>query len=77
LWQRWQRFGSSSWAPIGVMLALAIAVLMPARADAFGTFANGVLTVSGGEGENSPPLRERWRDHRQRRFRRQRSCLLS
>lgn len=36
------------------MLALAIAVLMPARADAFGTFANGVLTVNGGEGKIVP-----------------------
>ena len=36
------------------MLALAIAVLMPARADAFGTFANGVLTVNGGEGKVVP-----------------------
>lgn len=48
------RFGGSSrWAPIGA-LALAIAVLVPARADAFGTFANGVLTVSGGEGKIVP-----------------------
>lgn len=39
---------------IGATLALAIAVLMPARADAFGTFANGVLTVSGGEGKIVP-----------------------
>jgi Ca2+-binding RTX toxin-like protein len=36
------------------MLALAIAVLGPARADAFGTFASGVLTVSGGEGKIVP-----------------------
>lgn len=49
------RFGGSScWALIGATLALAIAVLMPARADAFGTFANGVLTVSGGEGKIVP-----------------------
>jgi Ca2+-binding RTX toxin-like protein len=49
------RFGGSScWALIGVTLALAIAVLMPARADAFGSFANGVLTVSGGEGKIVP-----------------------
>jgi Ca2+-binding RTX toxin-like protein len=27
---------------------------LPARADAFGTFANGVLTVSGGEGKIVP-----------------------
>ena len=39
---------------IGATLALAIAVLMPARANAFGTFANGVLTVSGGEGKIVP-----------------------
>ncbi len=39
---------------IGATLALAVAVLMPARADAFGTFANGVLTVSGGEGKIVP-----------------------
>ncbi len=39
---------------IGATLALVIAVLMPARADAFGTFANGVLTVSGGEGKIVP-----------------------
>ena len=39
---------------IGATLALAIAVLMPARAGAFGTFANGVLTVSGGEGKIVP-----------------------
>ena len=49
------RFGGSScWALIGAMLALALAVLMPARADAFGTFANGVLTVDGGEGKIVP-----------------------
>jgi Ca2+-binding RTX toxin-like protein len=49
------RFGGSSrWALIGATLALAVAVLMPATADAFGTFANGVLTVSGGEGKIVP-----------------------
>ena len=46
--------GSSCWLLIGATLALAIAVLLPARADAFGTFANGVLTVSGGEGKIVP-----------------------
>jgi Ca2+-binding RTX toxin-like protein len=47
--------GSSRWALIGVTLALAIAALLPARADAdFATFANGVLTVSGGEGKIVP-----------------------
>jgi Ca2+-binding RTX toxin-like protein len=39
---------------VGATLALAIAVFMPARADAFGTFANGVLTVNGGEGKIVP-----------------------
>jgi Ca2+-binding RTX toxin-like protein len=49
------RFGGSScWALIGATLALAVAVLMPGRADAFGTFANGVLTVNGGEGKIVP-----------------------
>lgn len=49
------RFGGSSRrALIGATLALAIAVLVPARADAFGTFANGVLTVGGGEGKIVP-----------------------
>jgi hypothetical protein len=37
--------GSSCSVLIAATLALAIAVLMPARADAFGTFANGVLTA--------------------------------
>jgi Ca2+-binding RTX toxin-like protein len=46
--------GSSRWALIGATLALAIGVLMPARADAFGTFTNGVLTVNGGEGKIVP-----------------------
>jgi Ca2+-binding RTX toxin-like protein len=41
-------------ALIGATLALVIAVLVPARADAFGTFANGVLTVNGGEGKIVP-----------------------
>ncbi|HEY5977327.1 MAG TPA: hypothetical protein VIT85_05675 [Solirubrobacterales bacterium] len=49
------RFGGSSfWALAGATLALAIAVLVPARADAFGSFANGVLTVNGGEGKIVP-----------------------
>jgi Ca2+-binding RTX toxin-like protein len=48
------RFGGSRWVLVGATLALGIAVLMPARADAFGTFANGVLTVSGGEGKIVP-----------------------
>src|SRR6478609_4217992 len=49
------RFGGSpGWVLLGATLALAIAVLMPARADAFGTFANGVLTIDGGEGKIVP-----------------------
>lgn len=49
------RFGGSScWALIGATLALATAVLMPARAAAFGTFTNGVLTIGGGEGKIVP-----------------------
>ncbi len=35
-------------------LSLAIAMLMPARADAFGTFTDGVLTINGGEGKIVP-----------------------
>jgi Ca2+-binding RTX toxin-like protein len=49
------RFGGSScWVLIGATLVLSIAVLLPARADAFGTFTNGVLTVNGGEGKIVP-----------------------
>jgi len=49
------RFGGSSGrALIGATLALAIAVLVPARADAFGAFDNGVLTIEGGEGKIVP-----------------------
>jgi Ca2+-binding RTX toxin-like protein len=51
---RFRSGGSSCWVLIGATLALAIAVLMPARADAFGTFTNGVLTVNGGEGKIVP-----------------------
>jgi Ca2+-binding RTX toxin-like protein len=46
--------GSSCWALIGATLALSTAVLMPAKAGAFGTFTNGVLTVNGGEGKIVP-----------------------
>ncbi len=47
--------GSSYWVLlIGATLALSTAVLLPAKADAFGTFANGVLTVNGGEGKIVP-----------------------
>jgi len=49
------RFGGSScWVLIAATLVLSIAVLLPARADAFGTFTNGVLTVNGGEGKIVP-----------------------
>jgi Ca2+-binding RTX toxin-like protein len=48
------RFGNSSCWALGATLALAVAVFIPARADAFGTFNNGVLTVSGGEGKIVP-----------------------
>ncbi|MGH2974349.1 MAG: calcium-binding protein [Solirubrobacterales bacterium] len=51
---RFRLGGPSCWALVGATLALAIAVLMPARAGAFGTFANGVLTVNGGEGKIVP-----------------------
>ncbi len=47
------RFGGAScW--LLIVAALAIAVLVPARADAFGTFTNGVLTINGGEGKIVP-----------------------
>jgi Ca2+-binding RTX toxin-like protein len=49
------RFGGSSrWVPIGATLAAAIALLVPVKAEAFGTFSNGVLTVNGGEGKIVP-----------------------
>jgi RTX calcium-binding nonapeptide repeat (4 copies) len=48
------RFGGSSWALIGATFALVVAALMPASADAFGTFTDGVLTVGGGEGKIVP-----------------------
>jgi len=39
---------------VGATLALAIAALTPTKADALGTFSNGVLTVTGGEGKVVP-----------------------
>ena len=39
---------------MGAALALTVTVLSPARADAFGTFSNGVLKVEGGEGKIVP-----------------------
>jgi hemolysin type calcium-binding protein len=38
----------------GATLALAIAALAPPKADAYGTFSNGVLTIPGGEGNVVP-----------------------
>jgi hypothetical protein len=49
------RFG---WSPrrllIGATLAIAIAVLVPARAAAFANFSNGVLTIDASEGKIVP-----------------------
>jgi Ca2+-binding RTX toxin-like protein len=39
---------------MGATLALTVTLLAPARADAFGTFSNGVLKVEGGEGKIVP-----------------------
>ena len=39
---------------IGTTLALAVAALTPAKADAYGEFSNGVLTIPGGEGNIVP-----------------------
>jgi len=39
---------------IGATLALATAAFIPAKADAFADFANGVLTIRGGEGNIVP-----------------------
>jgi len=52
---RFRHGGSSRWLLIAASLALAIAVLIPARADAaFATFSNGVLTVNASEGKVVP-----------------------
>jgi Ca2+-binding RTX toxin-like protein len=49
------RFCSSPvWVLVAATLALAIAVLSPARADANAEFSNGVLTVDAGEGKVVP-----------------------
>ena len=49
------RFGGSlRWALIGAALALTVAVLAPARADAFATFSDGVLKVTASEGKIVP-----------------------
>jgi Ca2+-binding RTX toxin-like protein len=50
------RFGiSSSWALLGAIIALTIALLAPARAEAdFATFSNGVLTITASEGKIVP-----------------------
>jgi Ca2+-binding RTX toxin-like protein len=39
---------------VAATLALSIAALTPPQADAFGSFSNGVLTVTGGEGKIVP-----------------------
>jgi hypothetical protein len=39
---------------VAAILALAVAALTPAKASAFGTFSNGVLTIPGGEGKIVP-----------------------
>jgi Ca2+-binding RTX toxin-like protein len=39
---------------IGATLALALAAVIPSKANALGTFSGGVLTVSGGEGKIVP-----------------------
>jgi Ca2+-binding RTX toxin-like protein len=39
---------------VGATLALAIAALTPPKADALGTFSDGLLTVTGGEGKIVP-----------------------
>jgi hypothetical protein len=46
--------GSLRWALIGTVLALAAAILAPARADGFATFSNGVLRVDASEGKIVP-----------------------
>jgi hypothetical protein len=51
---RLPRGESTRWALIGATLALAIVALVPARADAFATFSNGVLTVNASEGKIVP-----------------------
>ena len=49
------RFGGSlRGALICAAFALMIVMFIPARAEAFATFSNGVLTVSGGEGKIVP-----------------------
>jgi hypothetical protein len=48
------RLGGSRWAFTGAIFALAIAMLAPAKADAFATFSNGVLTVNASEGKIVP-----------------------
>jgi Ca2+-binding RTX toxin-like protein len=45
---------SYRWTLICAIVALTLAVLVPARADAFATFSNGVLTINGGEGKIVP-----------------------
>src|SRR3954454_10111571 len=52
---RFRHGGSSRRVLIAAALALAVAVLIPARADAaFATFSNGVLTIDSSEGKIVP-----------------------
>ena len=46
--------GASRWVLAGAILALALAALLPARAEAFATFSNGVLTIKASEGKIVP-----------------------
>jgi Ca2+-binding RTX toxin-like protein len=49
------RFGGSSrLASVSAILALAVVALVPASADAFATFSNGVLTIEASEGKIVP-----------------------
>jgi Ca2+-binding RTX toxin-like protein len=49
------RFGASPRLTlVAALLALAVALVLPARAGAFGTFSNGVLRVDTGEGKIVP-----------------------
>jgi hypothetical protein len=49
------RFGISlGWALMSAVLAMTIALLVPARAGAFATFSNGVLTITASEGKIVP-----------------------
>lgn len=46
--------GSSHWALVSATLAVVVALLVPASANAFVTFSNGVLTIEASEGKIVP-----------------------